>query len=150
MEKWLFFLLVIGQSWVGANAASEEAQGRSKPTTRMWQEMEVKESSWKDAFSKEFDPKEGQDRTGMQKRAKKDRSTFLNGSAWSTERNYMRRHKGTFDILFGVEHRMKKEEMEEQFNDEDKKGLRLQLTQQESQMENQAVRTANTRRMESL
>ena len=34
----------------------------------------------------------------------------------------MRRYKGTFDIFFGVEHRMRKEEMEEQFNEEAKQG----------------------------
>ena len=34
----------------------------------------------------------------------------------------MRTYKGTFDIFFGVEHRMKKEEMEEHFNKEAKKG----------------------------
>ena len=28
----------------------------------------------------------------------------------------MKRHKGTFDIFFRIEHRMKKQEMEEQFN----------------------------------
>ena len=33
----------------------------------------------------------------------------------------MRRYKGTFDIIFGVEHRTRKEEMEEQFNKEAKR-----------------------------
>ena len=32
----------------------------------------------------------------------------------------MRRYKGTFDIFFGVEHRMRKEDMEKQFNKEAK------------------------------
>ena len=36
----------------------------------------------------------------------------------------MRRYKGTFDIFFGVEQIMKKEEMEEQFNKEAKQGWR--------------------------
>ena len=40
------------------------------------------------------------------------RCTLLNGSAW-------------IDIFFGVEHRMRKEEMEEQFKKEAKKGWRL-------------------------
>ena len=57
----------------------------------------------------------------MQKEAKKGMMHLVNG----TERNYMRRYKGTFDIFFGVEHRMKTEEMEEQFNKEAKKGYRL-------------------------
>ena len=51
------------------------------------------------------------------------RSTLLNESTWSTEKKYMRRHKG--DIFFGVEHRMRKEEMEEQFNIEGKQEWRF-------------------------
>ena len=34
----------------------------------------------------------------------------------------MGRYKGTFDIFFGMEHRLRKEEMEEQFNKEAKEG----------------------------
>ena len=37
----------------------------------------------------------------------------------------MRRYKGTFDIFFGIEHRLRKEEMEEQFNREAKEGWRF-------------------------
>ena len=37
----------------------------------------------------------------------------------------MRRYNGTFDILFGVDHRMRKVEMEEQFNKETKRGWRF-------------------------
>ena len=37
----------------------------------------------------------------------------------------MRRYKGTFDIFFGIKHRMGKEEMEEQFNREAKQGWRF-------------------------
>ena len=32
----------------------------------------------------------------------------------------LRRYKGTFDIFFGVEHRWRKDEMEEQLNQEAK------------------------------
>ena len=38
---------------------------------------------------------------------------------------YMRRYKGTFDVFFGIEHRLRKEEMEEQFNREAKEGWRF-------------------------
>ena len=65
--KWLFLLLIIGQSWLGANAASEEPQGRSEPVTRIWQEMEVKESSWIVAFPKKRRRKGGHDRKDVQK-----------------------------------------------------------------------------------
>ena len=37
----------------------------------------------------------------------------------------MKRYKGTFDIFSGIEHRMRKEEMEEQFNKEAKQGWRF-------------------------
>ena len=78
--KWLFLLLMLVQSWGHANAASEEAQGRNESATRMWQQMEVKERSWEEAFPKKLRRKGGQDRTGMQEEAKKIRCTLLNGS----------------------------------------------------------------------
>ena len=37
----------------------------------------------------------------------------------------MRRYKGTFDVFFGMEHRLRKEEIEEQFNREAKEGWRF-------------------------
>ena len=37
----------------------------------------------------------------------------------------MRRYLCTLDIFIGVEHRMRKEEMEEQFNEEAKQGWRF-------------------------
>ena len=37
----------------------------------------------------------------------------------------MKRYKGKCDIFFGIEHRLRKEEMEEQFNREAKEGWRL-------------------------
>ena len=50
----------------------------------------------------------------MRKEEKRMRCALLDGSAWSTEKKYMRRYTGTFDILFGMEHRLRKEDMEEQ------------------------------------
>ena len=40
-------------------------------------------------------------------------SLDLNGSAWSTEKKYMIIYKGKCDIFFGIEHRIKKEEIED-------------------------------------
>ena len=37
----------------------------------------------------------------MKKEAKLLRCTIPNGSAWSTERKYMRRYKGKCDVFFG-------------------------------------------------
>ena len=61
----------------------------------------------------------------MRKEEKRLKCTLLNGSAWSTEKKYMRRYKGTFDIFFGIEHKLRKEEMDEQLNKEAKEGWRF-------------------------
>ena len=58
----------------------------------------------------------------MWKPANPVRCALLNGSAWSTDKEYMRRYEGICDIFFVLEHRMRKEEMEEQFNKEVKQG----------------------------
>ena len=60
----------------------------------------------------------------MKKEAKTYGCTLLDGSAWSTEKMYMRRYKGKCDVFFGIAHRLKKEEMEEQFNREAREGWR--------------------------
>ena len=57
----------------------------------------------------------------------------------------MRRYKGTFEIIFGIGHRMRRKEMEEQFHKEARDGG-LQQTRQGSLTRRQAVRIANTRR----
>ena len=44
---------------------------------------------------------------------------------WSTERKYMRRYKRKCDIFFGIEHRLRKEEMEEHCNRVAKEGWRF-------------------------
>ena len=65
---------------------------------------------------------EGEDRFKMEKEAKAAEMHLANGSAWSSQTNYMRRNKGRCDIFLGIEHRLWKEEMEEQFNKEAKEG----------------------------
>ena len=54
----------------------------------------------------------------MRKEEKRLKCTLQNGSAWSTEKKCMRRYKSTFGIFFGIEHRLRKDEMEEQLNKE--------------------------------
>ena len=61
----------------------------------------------------------------MKKEAKLLRYTLPNGSAWSTERKYMSRNKGKCDVFYGTEHRLRKEEMKEQFKKEAKEGWRF-------------------------
>ena len=54
---------------------------------------------------REWKQSKGVDRKKMRKEQKNLRCALLHGSAWSTERKYMRRYKGTFDVFFGREHR---------------------------------------------
>ena len=61
----------------------------------------------------------------MRKEEKNLRCALFSGSTWSTERKYMRRYKGTFDVFFGTAHRLRKEEMEDHFNREAKEGWRF-------------------------
>ena len=84
------------------------------------QEVQVKESRWAQESPQRWKQPKGEDRTEMNKEAKLLRCTLLNGPAWSTERTFLRKYKSTFDIFFGIEHRLRKEEMEEQFNKEAK------------------------------
>ena len=84
-------------------------------------------------------------RSDMPKPSRSARCPLLNGSAWSTERKYMRRYQGTFDIFFGIEHRMRRDEMEEQFNKEAKQGWRFAADAARITDESAKVRIASTR-----
>ena len=75
----------------------------------------------------------------MKKEARLLRCTLLNGSAWSTKRKYMRRHKGRCDIFFGIEHRLCSSLTWRQRKDED-----LRLMRQESQTKEQVLRIRST------
>ena len=79
----------------------------------------------KGKYQREWRRSKGADRNEMRKEEKNLRCALLNGSAWSTERNYMRRYTGTFDVFFGTAHRLRKEEVQEQFNREAKEGWRF-------------------------
>ena len=122
LGKWLFVLLILGQNWLCVSAAPEKPQRRTEAMVRMQQEVQVKGSRWAEEISRRWKQPKGEDRVEMKKEAKLLRCTLLNGSAWSTERKYMRRFNGKCDVFFGIEHRLMKEEMEEQFNEETKEG----------------------------
>ena len=62
----------------------------------------------KDIPKKRKQPK-GADWAERSKEEEKLKCALLKGSAWCTEKKYMRRYKGTFDIFFGIEHRLRKE-----------------------------------------
>ena len=87
--------------------------------------MQVKESGWAEESPQRRKQPEGEDMTEMKKEAKLLRCTLLNGSAWSTERKKMRRSEEKCDVFFGIQHRLRKEEMEEQFDKEAKEGCRF-------------------------
>ena len=84
----------------------------------------------------------------MQKGLKTVMCTLLNGLAWCTEREYMKRSRSTFDIFFGIKHRMRREEMEERFIKEAKQGWRFAADAEGSPTQKQAVRITSTRREE--
>ena len=79
----------------------------------------------KEKHQREWKRSEGFDRTDMRKEEKRLRCALPNGSASITERKYTRRYRGTFDVFFGTEHRLRKGEMEEHFNKEAKEGWRF-------------------------
>ena len=78
----------------------------------------------KGKYQREWKRSKGVVRNEMRKDEKNLRCALLNGSVCSSEREYMRSCKGTFDVFFGIEHRLRKEEMEGQFNREAKEGWR--------------------------
>ena len=114
---WLFVLLLLGQSGIGVSAAAEGPQRRAVAMMRMQQEVQFKESRWMEEIPQRWRRPKGEERT-ENKEVRVLRCALFDGSVWSTEKKCMRRFKGKCDIFFGVEHRMKKEEMKEQFNKE--------------------------------
>ena len=66
---------------------------------------------------------------------------MLNSLAWRTEKKCMRRYKGKCDIFFGTEHRLRKEEMEEQFNREANEGWRRWIFLTQSGLSRKPSRT---------
>ena len=51
--KWLFLFLIVGQNGLSVNAAAEGQQRRTEATTRMQQEVQVKEHRWTEGTSAE-------------------------------------------------------------------------------------------------
>ena len=105
-------LLLLGH-WLCVNAAAEGLQRRTEMMERMHQQDKGGSSQ------KEMN------RTEMKKEAKVLRCTLLNGSAWCTESRHMGRFQGKCDIFCRIERRLRKDEMKEQFNREEKAGWRF-------------------------
>ena len=70
----------------------------------MQQEVQVRGSRCAEEIPERWRQRKGEDKTEMKKEVKLLRCTLLNGSAWSTERKYMGRYKGTCGIFLGIEH----------------------------------------------
>ena len=122
----LFLLVLLAQNWLYVNAAAEGLQKRTEILER-WQQQrfQAKEGRWVEEIPQRWKQPTGEDSTEMKKEARVLRWTLLNGSAWSTETKYMIKCKGKCVIFFGIEHRLRKEEMEEKFNKEVKEGWRF-------------------------
>ena len=121
------FLLLMANNSLCVNATAEGLQERTEIMER-WQQQQqahVKESRRVEEIPQRWKEPKGEDRTKMNKEAKMMRCTSLNGSVWSSERKYTRRYKGKYDIFSGIEHRLRKEAMVEQFNKEAQEGLRF-------------------------
>ena len=136
--RWLFLLLILMQNWFCVDAAVERLEPKgeaevpgiiivSDAVEGTFVDLGGKslQEEQKEKHPRKWERSKGADWTEMRKEEKRFLCTLLHGSTWSTERKYMRRNKGTFDIFFGVEHRLRKEDMEEQFNKEAKEGWRL-------------------------
>ena len=50
---------------------------------------------------------------------------MFQGISFRTQKAYIEQYRENIDVFFGIEHRMKRKEMEEQFNEESKQGWRV-------------------------
>ena len=66
MGRWFFFMLMIGQSLPGVNAASDTAQNRGEKTEVSQGKSKTMESSWV-GDTRKFQQQEGRRRNEMQK-----------------------------------------------------------------------------------
>ena len=122
--KWLFLFLIMGQNWLIVNAAAEGPHRRTEAVMRMQQEVQIKENRWTEATPKRWKQPKGEDRTEMKKEAKKIEVHPAQWVGLEYKEKEKARDKGKCDIFFGIEHRLWKEDMEEQFNKEAREGWR--------------------------
>ena len=136
--RWLFHLLILMQNWFCVDAAAGRLQPKGEAKVpEVIIVSDAVEGTFVDLDGRSLHEEQkgkqprkwkrlkGVDWTEMRKEEKRLKCTLLNGSAWSTEKKYMRRYKGKSDIFLGIEHRLRKEVMEEQFNKEAKEGWRF-------------------------
>ena len=73
--KWFFLFLILGQNWLVVSAASKEPQSSAEAMMRMQQGVRIKGSSWKEVVPKWLKQQKGEDRTDVQKDARRLRCT---------------------------------------------------------------------------
>ena len=115
----------------------------------MHQEVQIKESRWADATPKRWKQPKGEDRIEV-KEARVLRCTLLNGSAWSTEKKYLKRYEEKCDIFFGIEQRLVRKKWRRSSTERPRKDGGSQLTQEESLVKGQAVTIESIRQEESF
>ena len=136
--RWLFLLLILMQNWFCIDAAVERLEPKgiaivpeiiivtdAAEGTFTDLDGESLREEQKEKHQRKWKRSKGVDRTEVRKEEKRLKCALLTGSIWSTERKNMRRCKGTFGIFCGMELRLRKEDMEEQFNKEAKEGWRF-------------------------
>ena len=116
-----FSFLHLEQNWLCVNAAAEGLQKRTEMMVRMQQEVRVKESRRAEEIPQRWWQPQGEIRTEMKEEAKLLRCTI------GLEHREKVHEKIQWKVrcLFGIENRLKEEEMEEQFNREAKERWRF-------------------------
>ena len=104
--RWLFLFLLLGQNWLCVNAAAEGLQRRTEMMERMpQQEVQVKESRQMDGG--DSTQVETAERSRRDRNEKRREEIEVHFAKWIGQE---------FAIFFAIEHRLRKDEMEEQFN----------------------------------
>ena len=87
--------------------------------------MEKGNCEKQEGFRRQREASNMEESEGQEVKAIKNGDVPLKGSAWCTEKKYIRRYKRSFVIFFGIQHKMRKEETTEQFKKETKQGWRF-------------------------
>ena len=125
--RWLFFLLLLGRNWLCVCAAAEGFQKRTEAMERMQhQQVQVKESRCAEEIPQRWKQPIGEDRAEMKKETK---NTEVHFAEWFSvdkrQEVHEKAQRKVRDLIFGIEHRLRKEEMEEQSIKEAKEGWRF-------------------------
>ena len=131
-ERWIFLVLMVVHNFGVADTASGNIQKKGGKMEEIRRKKELARISWAEQEDKRQCQEQGRGKSRM--RWKTVRCNLLNGSAWCIEKKQMTKYTRTFDIFFEIEHRMRREEIEEQIKSTKipSKDGGLQLTRQGS------------------